>query len=140
MSLERIIITFKKNGTLRGVSSTDFDGLPIPLTIEQLTALSGVIDTATIAALGEKDVALLDAKAAKSAAESAKEVAEQKHAELIAVAESEDIEAIKAKTREQKLSKKEREIAEIEKQIAELERQKAEKQSAEAAHTIKVKP
>lgn len=49
MSLERIVITFDPDGTLRGISSQDFDGLPHSLTEVELKVLGATIDSGTVA-------------------------------------------------------------------------------------------
>jgi len=118
MSLERIVITFNANGTLRGISAQDFGELPKPITQAELAALAGTIDTATIARVGELE-------SAKGELEFEKLVAESKRAELVALAESGDAEAVKAKAAEQGLSEKERKIARLKKELVELEAKQA---------------
>lgn len=49
MSLERIIITFERNGDLRGASSTDFDGLPVHLVPEELEKKITTLNASAVA-------------------------------------------------------------------------------------------
>jgi len=109
MSLERIIITFEKDGSLRGISSTDFDGLPKALAPADLSAISGIVDSATIASL--------------TTAEASKADAETKLAAVLAAADSDDLATIKEKAAEAKLDERARKIAELEKRKAEIEKQ-----------------
>jgi len=51
MQIERIIITFNIDGSWRGASVTDFNGLPVPLDLEQLAALAPDINTSLIKAI-----------------------------------------------------------------------------------------
>jgi len=109
MSLERIIITFEKDGSLRGISSTDFEGLPKALAAADLAAISGIVDSATIASL--------------TTAEAAKADAETKLAAVLAAADSDDLATVKEKAAEAKLNESERKIAELEKRKAEIEKE-----------------
>lgn len=51
--MERIIITFQKDGTFRGASITDFEGLPVPVDESRLEELVPGINQAAIARVTE---------------------------------------------------------------------------------------
>lgn len=51
--MERIIITFHSDGTFRGASLTDFEGLPVPVDQSQLGELVPGINQAAIARVAE---------------------------------------------------------------------------------------
>lgn len=51
--MERIIITFHRDGTFRGASAQDWDGMPVPLNSEQLAALVPDLNAAALARIAE---------------------------------------------------------------------------------------
>lgn len=57
MALERIIITFEKDGSYRGSSATDFDGLPAHLEHADLEALCPCINAAAMIKASETEAA-----------------------------------------------------------------------------------
>jgi hypothetical protein len=60
--MERIVITFNQDGSFRGASVTDFDGLPKPLDEAGLTAIAPSINTASLAAQAKAESELSEAK------------------------------------------------------------------------------
>lgn len=113
MSLERIIITFNEDGSLRGIASYDKGELPKPLRIQDLAAIAGTIDTAALVSASEK------------------EAAEAKLAELTSAKTPEEL---AEKIEQSKRTEKQREIARLEKEIAEKVARKSELESAEIQH------
>ena len=62
--MERIIITFQGDGTFRGASLTDFEGLPVPVDESRLGELVPGINQAAIARVAELEDELAEAIAA----------------------------------------------------------------------------
>lgn len=61
---ERIIITFEKDGSFRGASATDFDGLPQALDAEALATVLPDLNTAALARVTELEAKEKDDKEA----------------------------------------------------------------------------
>ena len=64
--MERILITFNRDGTFRGASNYGWDGMPAPLDVAALAALFPDLNAAAVARVGE-----LEAAANESAAKDA---------------------------------------------------------------------
>lgn len=59
--MERIVITFHPDGTFRGASLTDFEGLPVPIDQSRLVELVPGINQAAIARVAELESELANA-------------------------------------------------------------------------------
>jgi len=116
MSLERIVITLKKNGSFRGASAQDHDGLPVPLTDVAVAALFPTLNTAALDAVATLEADKDALRADKQALQAELEAAQAKHAEIeaaLADADPKDakLAAIKATARDGQASKNEKELA-----------------------------
>jgi hypothetical protein len=60
--MERIVITFNQDGSFRGASVTDFDGLPQPLDEAGLAAIAPEINAASLVAQAKAESELSEAK------------------------------------------------------------------------------
>ena len=56
--MERIIITFTRDGAFRGASAQDWDGMPIPIGIDQLAAIAPQINSDALNSVEELQASL----------------------------------------------------------------------------------
>ena len=115
MALERIVITLKKNGSFRGASAQDHDGLPVPLTDVAVAALFPALNTAALDAVATLESDKDALRADKQALQDELDAAQSKHAEIEAVladADPEDakIAAVLVKANEGRATKKAKEL------------------------------
>lgn len=83
--MERIIATFNKDGTFRGASLTDFDGLPKALDIEALDKVLPVLNASALARVTELEATIkADKEASDALLEATKADAAAKLAEATA--------------------------------------------------------
>jgi len=117
MATERIIITFKKNGTLRGISAQGFDGLPVPVAVADLITLAPTINTAALAKAADNEA--LEAIIAQK---------NERIDRLISRAEKAltgDVADLQIEVDESKLTAKQKRLAEIDAEEAKLAEEKA---------------
>jgi len=96
MNIERITITFNKDGTFRGASSEGWDNMPVPLDTNALNAIAPAINSALLAELEGAQLLVTAAFAAKdkllAAAQDPETDLNEVAAAIIAEAEKPEIE------------------------------------------------
>ena len=117
MALERIIIAFRANGNLRGISAQDFDGHPRPLTPAELNAIIPTINAAAVARLLEVDDEIAFAKSTFQSIQAALTDQTKDDAATVAAAQA-AVDAAKLTLRQRRIAELEAQKLAIDEQIA----------------------
>ena len=117
MALERIVITFRPNGNLRGISSQDFDGNPLPMTPAELTAIIPTINAAAVSRLIVVDDEVAFAKSTFQSIQAALDDTSLDDAATVAAAQA-AVDAAKLTLRQRRITELEAQKIAIDDQIA----------------------